>query len=774
MRPVAGEGATGGRALPGRPAPRAWRRGTSRSSRAGPLRWSGALRPRAGRRRRDRPVELRRHGATRCSRPSRPSCAAGCPRAGAAATRAPSRRARTALPARAPRPSLCAAPSPRAGLHVRASSRTRPAGPARSRRRGSRPSSSLATAPALVRAPRAGSAGSACSRSRRRCSPRLARRRPAGRRWCAAAAASAGSCADAPVGLGAGRAAVRGAASTRVARSGAASRIFAWLAALAWFWPRAPATRSSPRCSRRGAVRAQRDGLRPAAVPLARARSPARCVLAFLCTGPRRGRRAGALRRRVRRAGARGRRRRWAAPARRLAAGACCRGRPGRSRATARDTVGRRPRLGHALSPALLSGRSRWRCSQVRAPRASYWRAVVLAGFDGLRFARAAAGPSPARPGAATCELLTRRAGPRLRAAGAGGGAERPVPRRSGSARPRTRCPLTAGRGLSRARTAPQFRERPARARPRVHHPRASDAEPIRAGARGAALRLSRGEVVAQRPELRRRADPGVRRRRPRAGDWPRSSGRIAGDPGWRAWQVAYAKARAVTRGAASPYQAVVALEAWLRTSRAYDEHAALPDRPDALARWAASGRAGYCQMFAASLAALDAPLGRARPRRRGVRARRPARRRLPRDRPRRARLGRGLVPRLRLAALRRHAGARRPCAGVVVLDRVRRPRGAGATERRCADDRRRCSSRWRSSRPRSRRAGLERPPPAPRGGARRYALAAALAAALVAALIGLKRALLRSRAAARPVRSRAAPHARRSPPIRASSSRPR
>src|SRR4029077_16823445 len=29
-------------------------------------------------------------------------------------------------------------------------------------------------------------------------------------------------------------------------------------------------------------------------------------------------------------------------------------------------------------------------------------------------------------------------------------------------------------------------------------------------------------------------------------------------------------------------------------------------DRPDALARWAAYGRAGYCQMFAASLAALS------------------------------------------------------------------------------------------------------------------------------------------------------------------------
>ena len=78
-----------------------------------------------------------------------------------------------------------------------------------------------------------------------------------------------------------------------------------------------------------------------------------------------------------------------------------------------------------------------------------------------------------------------------------------------------------------------------------------------------------------------------------------------AGDPVWRAWRVAYAKARPHTRGAATPYQAVVALEAWLRTARAYDEHAGLPDTSDALARWAASGESGYCQMFAATLAAL-------------------------------------------------------------------------------------------------------------------------------------------------------------------------
>ena len=76
-------------------------------------------------------------------------------------------------------------------------------------------------------------------------------------------------------------------------------------------------------------------------------------------------------------------------------------------------------------------------------------------------------------------------------------------------------------------------------------------------------------------------------------------------DPVWRAWQAAYAQARTATRGAATPYQAVVALEAWLRTTRAYDEHAGLPSTPDALARWVVSGDAGHCQMFAASLAAL-------------------------------------------------------------------------------------------------------------------------------------------------------------------------
>ena len=102
-----------------------------------------------------------------------------------------------------------------------------------------------------------------------------------------------------------------------------------------------------------------------------------------------------------------------------------------------------------------------------------------------------------------------------------------------------------------------------------------------------------------------------------------------------------------------------------------------LPERPDALARWAGAGRAGLLPDVRRLAGRARAPLGRAGPRRRGLRAGRSARRRLPRDRSRRARVGRGLVPRLRLAAVRRHAGTRsaRPAR--------RRPRPRSTAPRR-------------------------------------------------------------------------------------------
>ena len=204
------------------------------------------------------------------------------------------------------------------------------------------------------------------------------------------------------------------------------------------------------------------------------------------------------------------------------------------------------------------------------------------------RRASAAASRVPAPP----------RGGP-LRAEVAGRGAGRLVPRR-----PRTARALRAA-GLGRGRRPPRGRHGGVANPPSAglgYSARASTGNP---SARDAALapaalsRRRRGMIS------RSRAFPSrVRARRTRAangGALPRAPGR----PRVARLADGYAKARGVTRGAASPYQAVVALEAWLRTTRAYDEQASLPAEPGALARWAASGSAGYCQMFAASLAAL-------------------------------------------------------------------------------------------------------------------------------------------------------------------------
>ena len=82
-----------------------------------------------------------------------------------------------------------------------------------------------------------------------------------------------------------------------------------------------------------------------------------------------------------------------------------------------------------------------------------------------------------------------------------------------------------------------------------------------------------------------------------------------AAEPEWAGWERAYRFARRETAEAATPYQAVALLEAVLH-ARSYDETAALPDRPGALARFAVSGTRGYCQMYSASLAALARLLG--------------------------------------------------------------------------------------------------------------------------------------------------------------------
>ena len=145
--------------------------------------------------------------------------------------------------------------------------------------------------------------------------------------------------------------------------------------------------RWSEGCSRASAVRRQRDRLRPAAVPGCAHSSPELCcsrssALGFRArtSGPRSppgcpGTCAGARCRLGRRAAASRRR--------------CCPGRPGRS-ADAGRSAGCRPRLGHELSPARLSPRSRSEVLAGARIAPSYWRAVVLlrTSMDALRFTR--------------------------------------------------------------------------------------------------------------------------------------------------------------------------------------------------------------------------------------------------------------------------------------------------------------------------------------------------------------------------------------------------
>ena len=237
---------------------------------------------------------------------------------------------------------------------------------------------------------------------------------------------------------------------------------------------------------------------------------------------------------------------------------------------------------------------------QVRAPRASYWRAVVLSGFDGLRFTREPQGVADASI-SGDLRVAAAPAGPRLRA-------EVRVKALSdrfliAPARPvRYEVPLSAGPAYLGEDGTAFLSDQPEPGLDYVSEGADPDPSARALGALPAAYPAAIGEH-----DLRFAGEPlpafgAAGRERELAAIFQAH----ASDPTWSAWQVAYAKARQVTRGAASPYQAVVALEAWLRTSRAYDGHASLPDRPDALARWAAFGQGGYCQMFAASLAALS------------------------------------------------------------------------------------------------------------------------------------------------------------------------
>ena len=242
---------------------------------------------------------------------------------------------------------------------------------------------------------------------------------------------------------------------------------------------------------------------------------------------------------------------------------------------------------------------------RVRAARPSYWRAIVLSDFDGLRFLRAPQPIVESRGRGGVVRLAGPVSGSTLRAAVVVEAATdsflvapgQPVG---------FRLPAEAGAVDLSADGSARLRSEPppglgylAEGANRDPSPRALRALGARypESVAGGGLSFAGAQLPAFGTSGRDR-DLAVLFRSHR------------GDPMWDAWSVAYSRARTVTRGAASPYQAMVALEAWLRTTRAYDEHASLPERSDALALWVAGGEGGYCQMFAASLAALARLVG--------------------------------------------------------------------------------------------------------------------------------------------------------------------
>ena len=77
------------------------------------------------------------------------------------------------------------------------------------------------------------------------------------------------------------------------------------------------------------------------------------------------------------------------------------------------------------------------------------------------------------------------------------------------------------------------------------------------------------------------------------------------------AYRALYERARRVTRGARSPYAAVLALESWFRQRGGfrYDEQPPVSDQPP-LIHFVTSSRAGYCQHFAGAMAVMSRLLG--------------------------------------------------------------------------------------------------------------------------------------------------------------------
>ena len=126
-------------------------------------------------------------------------------------------------------------------------------------------------------------------------------------------------------------------------------------------------------------------------------------------------------------------------------------------------------------------------------------------------------------------------------------------------------------------------------------------------------------------------------------------------------YQAMWNEARRLRADARTPYGAVVAIETWLRSTGGftYDETPPRERRRPAARALRRQGKRGYCQHFAGAMALMLRMLGDPRAGRGRLHERHLRGRRLDRHRPQRARLGRGLVPGLRLAALRPDARTR-------------------------------------------------------------------------------------------------------------------
>ena len=150
-------------------------------------------------------------------------------------------------------------------------------------------------------------------------------------------------------------------------------------------------------------------------------------------------------------------------------------------------------------------------------------------------------------------------------------------------------------------------------------------------------------------------------------------------------------KARALTRKSSSPYEATIAVESWLRATGGFGYTESPPTPPvgvPPLVDFAMHTKLGYCQHYAGTMALMLRTLGIPSRVAVGLHERPLEGWRVGRDRPRGSRLGGGLVPRVRMAAVRPDTGSRHPLRRL--HDRVRLGRrGAGARYRQVPPARR-------------------------------------------------------------------------------------